>query len=325
MIQIYRRIAAVIVICLSLAGAVLAQTGAVRLHCFPFEKLAPAERREAEELLLKALDGEALYTIVGGVKPMSSGFQSFRLQTSLPRVGQAEAAKEIAELGAKKTEELSDEQKRRLNQAKQAIERGETLEKIEKTRRILDKWRCGDAENFADVQHFARQFEGRRFFDAVVFSRPRLRQMLIEKADFFSRWGVTENSHPLHVLYAVEYEETTARNAGYGYLFGYPDAAVRFFVEAANEEDLTGRFVERDFYSIPTFARETNGFVYAVPKNYAEKEADKNLRARATRILAAYKKRRAEYVGEGKPGVVELLRDWFCQQDKCSPQTAPLD
>jgi hypothetical protein len=326
MIIFCRRIVLVFVFFGFLTGAAVAQTSAARAECFPFETLAPAERRQAEELLLKALDGEALYTIVGGVKPMSSGFQTFRLQTSLPRVERAEAEKAVAELAAKRAEELTDDEKRRLSQSKQAIERGETLEKIAATRRILEKWRCGgDAEIFADVQHFAREFEGRRFFEAVVFSRRALRQMLGEKADFFSRWGATENSHPLAVLYAVEYEETTARNAGYGYLFGYPDNAVRFFVEAANEENLTGKFVERDFYSIPTFARETNGFVYAVPKNYAERETDKNLRARAERILSAYKKRRAEYVGEGKRGVVEMLRDWFCAAGKCSPQTARLD
>jgi len=211
-----------------------------------------------------------------------------------------------------------------LSRAKQTIERADALEKIDLTRKILEKWRCGD-EIFADVEHFAREFDGKRFLDAVVFSRPKLRRMLGEKTDFFSRWGITENSHPLAVLYAVEYEKTTARNAGYGYLFGYPDNAVRFFVEAANEEDLTGRFVERGFVSIPTFARETNAFVYAVPKNYTEMETDKILRARAERILSAYKKRRAEYIGAGKKGVVEMLRDWFCDNQKCSPENARLE
>ena len=62
--------------------------------------------------------------------------------------------------------------------------------------------------------------------------------MLSERKDFFSRRGITENSHPLEVLYAIEYEATTARNASYGYLFGYPDMAVRFFVEAAKIERL---------------------------------------------------------------------------------------
>jgi hypothetical protein len=305
------------------AGAAQAQNTA-RLNCFPFETLPANEREQAEVLLLKALDGESLYTIVGGLKPMSSGFQSMQTRIALPRMEKGEAEKIVAELGAKKPEESSDDEKRRLSQAKQTIERAVALEKIDLTRKILEQWRCGD-EIFADVEHFARDYEGKKFTDAVVFSRPKLRRMLSERKDFFSRSGITENSHPLAVLYAVEYEKTTARNAGYGYLFGYPDHAVRFFVEAANEEDLSGRFVERGFVSIPTFARETNAFIYAVPKNYVETETDKILRLRAERILSAYKKRRAAYVGAGKKGIVEMLRDWFCDNQNCSPENARLE
>ncbi len=321
----FRRCAGLIfVFCWLLVSAADARNHTARTNCFPFETLPANERKQAEELLLKALDGESLYTIIGSLKPMSSGFNSLQMRVVLPRITRAEAEKAIGELATKKPEELNKDEKRRLSQAKLAIEHREALEKLDATRRILERWRCGD-EIFADVENFAREYDGKRFLDAVVFSRPGLRRMLNEKADFFSRWGVTENSHPLEVLYAVEHDETTTRNAGYGYLFGYPDNSVRFFVEAANEEDLTGKFVERGFVSIPTFARERNAFVYAVPKNYAEQEADRNLRARAERILTAYKKRRLDYVGEGKKGVIEMLRDWFCDQEKCSPQNASLE
>ncbi|MBK8149172.1 MAG: hypothetical protein IPK58_13440 [Acidobacteria bacterium] len=57
-----------------------------------------------------------------------------------------------------------------------------------------------------------------------------------------------------------------------------------------------------------------------------ENDADKALKARAAPILAAYKKRRGEYVGDGKKGVVEMLRDWFCDgRGQCSPANAKLD
>jgi hypothetical protein len=310
--------------CLAVTPA-LAQMGVSRSECFPFERLAPEQRQKAEELLLKALDGEALYTIVGGLKPMSSGFVSFQVQTRLPRQPETEAEKISQLLSGKKTEELNEDEKRRLNQAKQTLERRDALDKLEETRAILEKWRCGD-ELFASVQHFARPFDGKRFSEAVVFSRPRLRQMLTEKAEFFSRWGITQSSHPLDALYAVEHDATGARFGGYGYLFGYPDYAVRFFVAAADEEELTGKFVERDFYSIPTFGRERNSFVYAVPKGHAENETDKLLRARAEKIFAEYKRRRAEYIGDGKKGVVAMLRDWFCDaKGNCSPGKAKVD
>jgi hypothetical protein len=302
--------------------AVSAQT-VPRSECFPFERLAPEMRERAEALLLKALDSEALYTIAGDLKPMSSGFQSFRVETRLPRQSEAEAEKNMQSLGARKADELTDDEKRQLAAAKQTLERRGALSQIAETREILEKWRCGDAL-FADVQHFANVFEGKRFVEAVIFNRAALRRKLNEKAEFFSRWGVTANSHPLEVLYAVEYDKTVARFGGYGFLFGYPDYGVRFFVEAAASEEFTGKFVERDFYSIPTFARETNAFVWAVPKNHVETDADKNMRARAEKILAEYKTRRARFVGAGKPGVVEMMRDWFCdRQNQCAlPATA---
>lgn len=296
-----------------------------RAECFAFETLPVDERKRAEELLLKALDSEALYTIVGNIKPMSSGFQNFQIQVQLPRIEFAEAEKVPKALVGKKAEDLTADEKRRLNQAKQAAERRQTLDKINETRRIFERWRCGD-EIFADVYHFDRVFDGKRFLEAVVFSRPRLRRMLGEKSDFFSRWGITTDSHPLEILYAVDRDETGARFGGYGYLFGYPDYAVQFFVEAAGREEFTGKFVERDFLSIPTVASEKNGFVYAVPKNYAEQEVDKDLRARAERIYTSYKKRRAEYIGEGKKGASEMLRDWFCDsKNMCSPSGAKID
>jgi len=64
--------------------------------CFPFERLPSALQPKAEALLLKALDGEALYTIAGGLKPMSSGIYSGSIKVdaadlarraALPRAG----------------------------------------------------------------------------------------------------------------------------------------------------------------------------------------------------------------------------------------------
>jgi hypothetical protein len=300
-----------VIIFLCAAFSAFAQTA--RLECFPFERLAPAERKKAEDLLLKALDSEALYTIVGGLKPMSSGFQSFQTAVREPRgVTEAEAAalaKKYPSEEARKN--LSDEEKRKIRTAEAFFRFKNALREIEETRRILALWRCGEDSFFADVQHFHKTFDGNRFSEAVVFNRKSLREMLAARKDFFARWAITPASHPLQVLYAVETDETGARFGGYGYLFGYPDYAVNFFVAAAAEEEFTGRFVERDFYSIETFARPTNGFVWATPKNHAENEADKAIKDKAAKIFAEYKRRRAEYVGEGKKGVVEMMRDWL--------------
>lgn len=61
-------------------AAVLAPSGGVwaggvpRAECFPVENLPAGSRAEAEALLTRMLDGEALYTLAGGLKPMSDGF-----------------------------------------------------------------------------------------------------------------------------------------------------------------------------------------------------------------------------------------------------------
>ncbi len=273
------KILIVVLFLLTLSNAALAQ----RSECFPFERLPPDSRAKANDLLLKALDSEALYTIVGGIKPMSSGFANFQVDVRPPK----------------------DEKK--------AEERQRTLAELDQTREILANFRCGE-KVFADVQNFARSFDGKRFSEAVVFNRPSLASILRTKSAFFERWAITPRSHPLQVLYAVEYDQTGARFGGYGYLFGYPDHAVRFFVQAAAEEESTGKFVERDFYAISTFSSPTNRFVYAVPKGHLETAVDRELKDKALRIFEEYKAKRAKHIGDGKKGVVELLREWLCDE-----------
>src|SRR5687768_4350960 len=46
--------------------------GVARSECFPADRLPADLRARSEEMLLKALDAEALFTLVGGLKPMSS-------------------------------------------------------------------------------------------------------------------------------------------------------------------------------------------------------------------------------------------------------------
>lgn len=55
-----------------------------RSECFPVETLPVDLRPLAEELLLKILDSEVLYTVVGGIKPMSSGYVQMYIATDKP-------------------------------------------------------------------------------------------------------------------------------------------------------------------------------------------------------------------------------------------------
>ena len=257
--------------------------------CFPVDALSLEERSLAEVLLLKALDGEALYTMIGDLKPMSSGFASFRVSASEPT-----------------SEELAN---------------------LETQRRLLAAWTCGETF-YAGLHHFATVHEGRRYVDAVLVNRPLLRKVLDERRGFFGGFGLTASAHPLEVLFAVEYSAQPARLRHYGHLFGYPDHAVDFFVAAAASQASDGKFVERDFLRVPTY-RMIEGrspFVYAVPKGHSPNQADRAIAERAAVILDAYRQRREAWVGEGRPGIFAMLRDWFDDgKGHCSPAQARLD
>lgn len=251
-------------------------------QCFPVESLPPAEQPQAAALFLQLMDSEALYTVIGGVKPMSGGFTMFRLPA----------------------DSLDPE-------------------KIDTARRHLAVFRCG-TQLLSTVHHFARLFPDRdsktmeRAFEAVVFHAAGLTRTITAHKDFFYPLGISAHTHPLETLLAIEYQEPPARFRGLGHLFGYPDYAVDFFVSASRQQSLTGTFVARDFIGMPTFARADRGVVYAVEKGATEREVDQQLRTRLATILEDYRKRRERFIGEGKPGIIALLRDWFCQGNQCS-------
>ena len=64
-------------------------------ECFPIERLPAALRPRAEEVLLKLLDSEGLYTVIGGMKPMSGGFVSLSFSVEKPDTGKIEELRQI--------------------------------------------------------------------------------------------------------------------------------------------------------------------------------------------------------------------------------------
>ncbi len=250
----------------------LAPHGVPRAECFPVERLSAPDRIQAEALLLKMLDTEALYTVVGGIKPMSSGYTSLYVDTKNP---------------------------------------AKTAPQLDNTRRALSALTCGDAFLCEMVPFRAVGKDNRRYVEGVVFYRTAFRAAVARRADFWGPFGVTGETNPLVALTLIENDPSTARNRGLGFLFGYPDYAVNFFVQSADEEARTKKFVARDFINIPTWERPANQFVYAVPKGHSETGEDKALREKASLILAEYRRRRPRYIGPSKAGAAALLRDWF--------------
>ena len=294
-------------------------------RCFNFDGLSPALREKSEAYLLQALDRESLFTLVAGIKPMSAGFHTLQVPRSehLP-MSRADADAIITALAGRDPSTLDDQQAGQLRRARQSVARAQALAEAEDLRTILATWRCGE-QIHADLAHYAGSAGSERQLFAVVFSRPALQTLLQDKQAFFSRWGLTAAANPMEVLMAVEYAGDVSRFAGYGHLFCFPVQAVDFFAMAAASEQASGRFVSRDFRAIPTFQRQDGQFTYAVAKGAAPTPADEALQQRAGQVLEAYRQRRQQYIGPGKPGAAALLRDWMCPSDHhCSPLHSPL-
>jgi len=262
--------------------------------CFPVEALAPADRREAERLLLHLADGEALYTLAGGLKPLSSGAADVQLRVA------------------------------------PAVDTG-ALARLDQLRRVTAALHCGEIGAF--VQLYAapqRRADSSvvRAASVVLYHRRSLRALVERQAPFFATLGITPAADPRDLVEAVEHAERAPRWRGYGHLFGYPDEAVAFFVEAGEEGDRTGRLVPRDFRRIGTVRQypETrdgppvlSAFVYAVPKGAPESDADRRLRAAAAPLLARYRRERARHVGADSTGAVALWRAWLAPRPPAAP------
>jgi len=230
---------------------------------------APPAPPTAESLALKMLDSEALYTLAGGLKPISEGFWQLRFP-----------------------------------------EGQETHSDVEAARTALAALPLG-ADFEAGVYLFAQPLGGKRSASAFVAHQPSLRALIERRQDVFKPLGVTGVTPAKQVLEAIDRATSSARWRAFGLVFGYPEYAVEFFVAAGESQAITGKFVERDFLNLPTFASDRGRFVYAVPKGHLERDEDRELKAKAAAIYQSYTPWRNALVGDGKPGAVALLRSWL--------------
>lgn len=217
----------------------------------PAAVAAPPRRVPAPaELLRAALDDEALYTLAGGLKPVSIGFWSDWLDVAQP-----------------------------------------DLTAIATVRNALAVWRT-DAL-WADVLAFHQVHAGRRAVQAYVVDRVALARTVQQHAAFFAPYGIAADTHPAELFAIVERMPAAARHRGQGLLYGYPQHAIDFFVAAQQRQADGEPMVPRRFVQIPTFGAAEGAFVYAVPKEHADNEADRALREAAQRVLLRYRTLRA--------------------------------
>jgi hypothetical protein len=256
--------------------------------CFASDAVPDAVTALADRLLLDAGDGEALYTLANGLKPLSSGRAvSVRVAPTLDQVA---------------------------------------LDSLELMRRATAVLTCGEIGAFVHAFTATSATAGgetRRSAEVVVYHRARVADVVRTNAAFFATLAITPAADVREVLAAVENAPRADRWRGYGLLFGYPDDAVDFFVRAGVEGDSTRTIVPRDFRRIETFrkfpaARDEpptmSSFVYAVPKGAPESAADRALRDAAAPIYARYARERARLVVGDSAGALALWRSWLRPQ-----------
>ncbi len=257
--------------------------------CFPLDALSPVQRSMADSLLARGLENEALYTLLSHspealpLKPISTLDQR---RGELARDPSAPAG---------------------LREAMDPA--NPVLAELAELHAVVSHLHCGPVR--VVVVPFRATQERIRSVQLLVTHQGTLDQALARAASFWGQWGFTPGADPGTVVTVVEFEESGPRFRGYGYLFGYPEHAVSFFVEAAEEMARTGDFVERDFFQLPVHSGETGRFVYAVPKGHDPLPEDLAIREEAERVLARYRTLRPRFEnGDGTLRAVELLRAW---------------
>lgn len=285
-----------------------------KADCFPIERLPAELRPKAEALLLDAMDSNALYTIAGGLKPMTSNFLA-----SLGRAGALNFAP---------SEFRAD---------------GPLARQADELRQTIAVLQCGEdlrSAVLSDLDMYSG--DGRSSIEPYVFNMPAMRRVIGMLPEYFASLGITPHTTPEVVLLTMQRATGMApnaaaaerqawlrahvdalipRNRATGLLYGYPRSAVEaygdVFAKAARGQAPAdaGADTRALGMTLPSFRGESTAYRKAAAEDNAE---DKAFRARALEILTEYRKRREKFIGDGKPGIVALLRDWYCAADACA-------
>jgi hypothetical protein len=254
--------------------------------------------------MLGALDREYLYTLLGGLKPISDGghIEPVGVEFAYP-----------------------------------------DLSGVTELHQLLPAWQCGD-ELYADIEvswQGINPSTGKRKATLMLVNRPAFQKLLQRKQDLFGKFGFTRETNP-SVVYQAAWANVdpklerapspSERATMIGLLMGYPDLAVEWYAKS-DSTTMNGegyQWVQVPVYSgrgpqvrtrSPAGAVSTTYF-WAKP-HQLDNPQERNIQALAGPILADYKARRERYIGPGKRGVVEMMRDWYDDgKGRCSPSNA---
>ena len=245
-----------------------------------------------DSILQYGLDHEALFTLLGGVKPMSS-----LVTFSFP----------IENVDSYPVENADTSSTHRYS----SVYPTANFERLRTVRKAVNNIQIPDVKVLM-IPYRAPEATQQRIMQLSAIRISALDSLLNAKKSFFGKYGLVPGTDPNVVVSTIENCDSYDRWRGYGYLFGYPDYAVDFFVEASRINEQEGRFVERNFFQIPTYTRADGYFVYAYPKDEKPTVAvDSALYYRANDLLDKYKKVRSGYENaDGSLRAYKLINDF---------------
>lgn len=238
----------------------------------------------ADSILAYALDHEAIYTLLDTIKPISSvKFLRYKVAAdSSTAPGEERIVKDLS-----------------------------LLKEIRAYQKVCEALSIGDWQFV--LMPFAMTTGNNRSIEIYAVRKSRFKSLLEQKQHFFGQWGFTPDANPATVLPVIEYEKKYNRFRAYGYLFGYPDYAVDFFVNATiqADKDTSIKIVPRDFFAIPVFAGPKGYFTYAMPKDHQPGATDSLTYYKAMKVLEAYKAERPKYINAaGGYNATALWIEW---------------
>ncbi len=267
--------------------------GTLQKQCSPSNiSMTDSQLEWVDSLLQYGLDNEALYTLMGNIKPISS----LKIYT-FPVAN-------------------TDSSKRLDGHTLTRAEHGKYLDRMAYIVRSMNALHLPGL-CFVMVPYRA-PYKEMRTLQITAVRTALMDSVLRAQESFYGQFGLVPGADPNMVLSVIEHLDDYERWRAYGYLFGYPDHAVDFFNQAAARSKQEGKISKRSFFRIPTFQdEERSNFVYAVPADYQPTATDSSYLHRARPILETYKKIRPRYTRpNGTVQAYKLLQDYYRQSNR---------
>ncbi|EGK00288.1 hypothetical protein [Dysgonomonas gadei] len=246
------------------------------------------EQHFIDSVLQIGLDNEALFTLLGDLKPMSS----------LVTFNYPIANNDSTKVSSSKILDRSIH--------------GKYLDRLYAIVKAINKSSIPDLQ-LVLIPYQTPQKKN-RILQLSVVRKSSLDSLLKAKEEFFGQFGLVPGTDPNVVVSTIECSDKFERWRGYGYLFGYPDYAVDFFINAFLETESTGKFVERNAFRIPTYSMpEMGNFVYTYPKEHTPTaEVDSAIYYKGVHILDNYRTLRNKYMNaDSTVQSYKLLQDFY--------------